>query len=86
MLRFLAYLLASLFLLSAAHAQQSSAKPGQVGGQFERTRHLAAPPINLSAPAIYLPEVIPVREEPQEPQTTPRAPIRATRRTMRSGT
>ncbi|XP_053965534.1 uncharacterized protein LOC128867932 isoform X2 [Anastrepha ludens] len=83
MLRFLAYLLASLFLLSAAHARQSSATPGQ---QFERTRHLAAPPINISAPAIYLPEVIPVREEPQEPQTTPRAPIRATRRTMRSGT
>lgn len=42
---------------------------------FEMTENLAAPPVDLSVPAVFLPLAIPINEEPQEPRLTPRPRI-----------
>ncbi|XP_011192395.1 uncharacterized protein LOC105218477 [Zeugodacus cucurbitae] len=66
MLRFLAYLLAICFILSAVRMQILHGAVIWHSGNFQRTQHFAAPPPDLSLPPIYLPEYTPISEEPQE--------------------
>lgn len=42
---------------------------------FAMTENLAAPPVDLSKPIVFLPLAIPINEEPQEPRLTPRPKI-----------
>ncbi|XP_017468593.1 PREDICTED: uncharacterized protein LOC108360701 [Rhagoletis zephyria] len=81
MLRLLADLLASLLFLSTAHAQMQQCSWYGPSLPFGRTHYLAAPPVDLNQPPIYLPESIPISEEPQESQAPAGRRIWITRRT-----
>ncbi|KAH8418621.1 hypothetical protein KR222_007067 [Zaprionus bogoriensis] len=64
-------LIASLaFALALPQLERGS--PLAPSGMFAMTDNLAAPPVDLSQPVVFLPVAIPINEEPQEPRLTPR--------------